>query len=152
MKNFFKNLKSYAVLIIATLVAVVVAFQYVQMMHVLTQVNGLSTLFAFELTLAFVVGLMFFTGWYINILNSVLKKPLSTKVANTLKLLVNAVVSLFAGAFVCWELVVAFIAFVKAGFFLYSLEILALLVIVIVFAIRYFRKEYIRIITPDTPF
>lgn len=152
MKNFFQNLKSYAVLIIATLVAVVVAFQYVQMMHVLTQVNGLSTLFAFELTLAFVVGLMFFVGWYVNILNSVLKKPLSTKVTDMLKLLVNTIIALFVGIFVCWELVVAFIAFVKAGFFLYSVEILALLVAAVGFGIRYFRKEYIRIITPDTPF
>lgn len=153
MKPFFQNIWNYIVFIVSTILAVCAIYQFVDMSIAIGHSGfALSSLYIFELSLIFVVAIILFTDWWLNLLNKLLNKPISTHVVDCIKTYLKIGVMIIVAAFVVWQALEIMISFIKASQTLYTIEICILIIVGVILGINYFRKEIIKINTDENPF
>lgn len=153
MKPFFQNIWTYLVFIVTTILALCAIYQFVDMSIAIGHSGfALSGLYIFELSLLFVVALVLFADWWINLLNKLLINPISTHVIDCIKTYLKIGVMIVVAAFVLWQAFEIMISFIKASQTLYTVEIGILIIVGVILGINYFRKEIIKLNTDENPF
>lgn len=145
MKNFFQNFKTYVVWILSTIIAIIGIVQMIDITTAITSSGvALKNLYVYEIVIVFIVALIFYASWWLDMFNKIRINPISEKLLITLKTYVKLFILLAVVLFANYqtiEIVTVVAKHVQNMGTFYAIEISLLLLIMDLFVAKYFYDK-----------